>query len=404
MKLKKIIAASVLAVLLSLSAVGCAFGGSLSGDTSSNADPLSQSSLFESSEQISSSEVSSEILSESSLSVNTSSDASSSTASLISSPSGQAAAEKIRPGISDIVSNIEGCVVAINVTGVKYDYFNREYPTEGSGSGVIISQDGYIITNNHVISGGSKITVFLSDGRQFAATLIGKSADSDVALLKINATGLTAASIGTSGDLRVGDYVIAIGNPLGEFQGTVTDGIISGLARTITLSTGEQLNVLQTNAAVNPGNSGGGLFDYNGKLVGIVVAKTSDTGVEGLGFVLPIDEVIPVVQQLAEFGYVTGRAYTGVAFVDISDYLTARINNLDKLGVYVQSVDKSSPAAQAGLKVADYVDSINGTKITGASQAASLLNNLKIGDAVTMVIQRTSTEMTITFTVTEDKT
>ncbi|HNX13660.1 MAG TPA: trypsin-like peptidase domain-containing protein [Oscillospiraceae bacterium] len=313
-----------------------------------------------------------------------------------------------RAGIADTVDKIAGSVVAINVTGVAYDYFNRSYPTEGSGSGVILTSDGYIVTNNHVVSGGNKITVFLKDGRSFTASLVGKSTSDDVALLKIDATGLTAARIGDSSTLRVGDYTIVIGNPLGELQGTVTTGIISALEREIDLD-GTTFTVLQTDAAVNPGNSGGGMFDSNGELIGIVIAKTSETGVEGLGFVLPINAVAPVIKELKENGYVTGRPYIGLTSVDINSYLSARMNNVEYMGVYVQSVDSGSPAESAGLRAIDLIQKIDGVKITEASQVTSIIQGKKIGDKVVFEIYRqgnysgTGENLKITVTVGENK-
>ncbi|HPF56757.1 MAG TPA: trypsin-like peptidase domain-containing protein, partial [Clostridiales bacterium] len=260
----------------------------------------------------------------------------------------------------------------------------------------------------HVISGGNKITVFLKDGRSFTADLVGKSSSDDVALLKIDATGLTAAKIGDSSTLRVGDDTIVIGNPLGELQGTVTTGIISALEREIELD-GTTFTVLQTDAAVNPGNSGGGMFDSNGELIGIVIAKTSETGVEGLGFVLPINSVKPVVEELMENGYVTGRPYIGLYSVDIDSYLLARMNNVEYMGVYVQSVDTDSPAELAGLRAVDLIQKIDGVAITEASQVTEIIQSKSIGDQVVFEIYRqgnyseTGENLTITVTVGENK-
>lgn len=309
----------------------------------------------------------------------------------------------LRPGIADLVERIADSVVAINVTGVTYDYFNREYPTEGSGSGVIISADGYIVTNNHVVTGGTTITVFLQNGSSYPAELIGTSGENDIALLKINATGLSAAKVGNSSTLRVGDSALAIGNPLGELQGTVTTGIISGLEREITIDD-RKFTVLQTDAAVNPGNSGGGLFDYNGELIGIVVAKNSESNVEGLGFVLPIDSVMPVVAQLAEYGYVPGRAYIGLTIVDIASTLAARMNGVDYIGPYVQSVEAGSPAEAAGLKSADFIVSVDGVSVSDGSQVISAISGKNIGDTITFTVIRDREQITITVTVSEDKT
>jgi len=388
---------SLIAVLLALTlfaATGCSLLGSseTSSLTSSLMNSLEQSSVENSTDTAS-------VISE---------DSSSSPIIVSPTTTSMITGTNSRTGIADIIDLIADSVVAINVTGVAYDYFNRSYPTEGSGSGIVVSADGYIITNNHVISGGNKITVFLKDGRSFTAELVGKSATDDIALLKINAMGLTPAKIGNSSTLRVGDDTIVIGNPLGELQGTVTTGIISALEREIELD-GTTFTVLQTDAAVNPGNSGGGMFDSNGQLIGMVIAKTSETGVEGLGFVLPINVIVPVINELRKNGYVTGRPYIGLYSVDINSYLLARMNNVESMGVYVQGVDDGSPAALAGLRAVDLIIKIDGKKITAASEVTGIIQNKKVGDKVTFDIYRqgnyagTGENLTITVTVGENK-
>ncbi len=292
-----------------------------------------------------------------------------------------------RSGIADVVEKIQGAVVAINVYGTARDYFNREYPTEGAGSGVIISKDGYIVTNNHVITGGDTITVFLHDGREYQAEIIGSDEKSDLAMLKIEADNLTNAKIGISSTLRVGDYAIAVGNPLGELQGTVSMGIISALDRLVNVD-GNDLVLLQTDAAVNPGNSGGGLFDSNGDLIGIVTAKEAAENVEGLGFAIPMDIAKPIIADLLSFGYVTGRPAVRIETVLISSRYSALINNVSKLGVYVYSVQSGSLAEQAGLKRADYIESVEGITITSENQFWTLIESKKVGDELKMVIYR----------------
>lgn len=199
--------------------------------------------------------------------------------------------------ISEVVELVADTVVEITTTNVVTDRFYGQYVTSGAGSGVIISENGYIITNNHVIDGARSITVRLTDGSEFSAAVVGKDADKDVALIKINAKGLKAAVLGSSASLVVGQEVVAIGNPLGSLGGTVTDGIISALDRTVVVD-GHQMTLMQTNAAINPGNSGGGLFNRAGELIGIVNAKQSDTGIEGLGFAIPIDIAWETVEAI----------------------------------------------------------------------------------------------------------
>ena len=190
--------------------------------------------------------------------------------------------------VAEVVKNVADTVVEITTTNVVTDRFYGQYVTSGAGSGVIISENGYIITNHHVIDGARTITVRLTDGSEFSAKLVGSDADTDIAVLKIQATGLSYAVMGSSASLVVGQEVVAIGNPLGSLGGTVTDGIISALDRTVVVD-GHKMTLMQTNAAINPGNSGGGLFNRAGELIGIVNAKQADTGIEGLGFAVPID-------------------------------------------------------------------------------------------------------------------
>lgn len=304
--------------------------------------------------------------------------------------------------MADVVASIENSVVAINVTGTATDYFNREYPTEGSGSGVIISTDGIILTNNHVISGGNTITVFLKNGTSYKATVLGSDKQTDLAVLKITASGLTAAKIGDSGKLRVGDTAIAIGNPLGELQGTVTAGIISALSRSIEID-GYTLDLMQTDTAINPGNSGGGLFNSAGELIGLVTAKTSETGIEGLGFVIPINNAIPIANQLMTSGYVTGRPTIGLTTVDITDQRTAAMNGVSWLGTYVYSTASGSPAEAAGLRTADYIVSVDGKTVSSSAEVTAIIKAKSIGDSVKMVIRRSSGEITVTMKVVEEK-
>ena len=184
--------------------------------------------------------------------------------------------------------------------------------TVGSGSGVIVTSDGYIVTNNHVVEGADAIKVHLEDGTEYPATLIGTDSYTDLAVIKIDATGLPAATLGNSGDMLVCDTVYAIGNPLGVLASSVSEGIISGLDRVIEIE-GQEMTLMQTTAAVNPGNSGGGLFNSKGELIGIVNAKSSGTDVEGLGFAIPIDSAKQIIMDLIDLGYVSGRPYLGIS-------------------------------------------------------------------------------------------
>ena len=200
--------------------------------------------------------------------------------------------------VAQVVKNVADTVVEITTTNVVTDMFYNQYVTSGAGSGVIIDSDGFIITNYHVIAGAQSITVRLTDENEFSAKIVGSDANTDIAVLKIQASGLPAAVLGSSKSLVVGQEVVAIGNPLGSLGGTVTDGIISALDRTVMIDK-HQMTLMQTNAAINPGNSGGGLFNRAGELIGIVNAKQADTGIEGLGFAIPIDIALESVYKIA---------------------------------------------------------------------------------------------------------
>ena len=304
---------------------------------------------------------------------------------------------------SDIVKKTANSVVEIQTESVTTGSFARQYVTQGAGSGVIISEDGYIVTNHHVIDGANKITVTLRDGTTtYDAQLIGSDEDNDIALIKIDASGLSAATFGNSSDLVVGDYVVAIGNPLGTLGGTVTDGIISALAREVNIE-GKQMTLLQTNAQISPGNSGGGLFNANGELVGIVNAKDSATEVEGIAFAIPVNNVLNIIKDLKDYGYVTGKIDLGMEFVDINSYDTAFYYNVNQLGCYVLSVKSGSNAESAGFKSGDRIISVNGTEVSSSSEITKALENAKVGDTAAFTISRNggrSTE-TVNLTLTE---
>lgn len=277
----------------------------------------------------------------------------------------------------------------------------QQYVTSGAGSGVVFSEDGYIVTNNHVIEGATKITVRLHNGESYQAELIGTDDQTDIALIKIEASGLTPAVLGDSDALIVGEEAIAVGNPLGELGGTVTNGIISALNREITLE-GETMTLLQTNAAINPGNSGGGLFNSRGELVGVVVAKSSGTGVEGLGFAIPVNEVKIITEQLRENGYVTGRPLLGVSLIDITTMQDMIRYQVRQGGVYIYQVTGEA-AANAGLLAGDCITAINGTEISGSEEVKAAVADSSVGDQLEMTIIRGTETMTITVTIGEEK-
>lgn len=301
---------------------------------------------------------------------------------------------------SEIVKKTADSVVEISTESVVTGSFAQQYVQQGAGSGVIISQDGYILTNNHVINGANSVKVRLRDGTEYDATIIGSDSDNDIALLKVSATGLSPATFGDSNNLAVGDYVVAIGNPLGELGGTVTDGIISALARKVTIED-TQMTLLQTNAQVNPGNSGGGLFNANGELVGIVNAKQSATEVEGIAFAIPINNVLDILSDLKEYGYVTGKVDLGIDFTDITSDETAFYYGVNQTGCYVLSVDSGSNAEKAGVTRGDLVTKVNDTDVSSSSDITTALEKAEVGDTVTFTVSRRGTSKTISFVLEE---
>ncbi len=311
----------------------------------------------------------------------------------------QTASTSSSMSVADVAAMTADSVVEITTETVTTNGWMGQMVESGAGSGVIISEDGYIVTNNHVIEDASKITVRLRNGQEYAATLVGTDAKTDVAVIKIEATGLQAAVMGDSDNLRVGETAVVIGNPLGELGGTVTDGIISALDREIQLGD-EYMTLLQTNAAINPGNSGGGLFNDRGELVGIVVAKTSAEGIEGLGFAIPINIAKDVIEQLEANGYVSGRADLGMDLVDVSSVQTAWQYGVSSTGVYVQKLT-NTVSQQAGFQPGDRIIAINGTEVSSVAEVNKILGNCQVGDQVEITVIRGRQQGTLTMTLPE---
>ncbi len=283
--------------------------------------------------------------------------------------------------VATVAQNCLPSVVEITTESVVNNSFYGQYVTGGAGSGVIISTDGYIVTNNHVVSGSSNIKVRLSNGDEFEAKLIGTDAQTDIAVIKIDAKGLTPATYGDSTKLVIGELTVAIGNPLGELGGTVTDGIISALDREITVE-GENMILLQTNAAVSPGNSGGGLFNSKGNLIGIVNAKSSGDSIEGLGFAIPINTAKPIIQDLIEKGHVTGRPSIGITIIDVTSDYQRFMYGVSDYGVYIQN------ALSEDLKPGDRIIAVDGNSVSISSDIKSILSGHKVGDEITVTVSR----------------
>ena len=303
--------------------------------------------------------------------------------------------------LSPVVANIQDSVVEVYTERVEHSMFYGEYVTSGAGSGVIYTDDGYIITNNHVIENARSINVKLHDGTEYQATLVATDEETDLAVIKINATGLLAAVLGDSEELKVGETVIAIGNPLGTLGGTVTTGIVSALSREITVQ-GQKMTLLQTNTAINPGNSGGGLFNTSGELIGIVNAKSSGDDVEGIGFAIPVNVVKGVAQDLILNGYVKGRPSIGIKCVSIESQRYMRYYNVSSFGVYVDEVTSQS-AVTAGLQSGDLIIGIEGQEIASYTEMKDALTKYKAGDVVTITVLRGQQKIDLEIALIEKK-
>jgi serine protease Do len=290
------------------------------------------------------------------------------------------------PQVSALVSPSVVVITTEQVVYSTWSWYGQSQVQSGAGSGVIISADGYIMTCAHVISGASNITVSIGDD-DYTATVIGEDDDSDIAIIKIDATGLTPAVMGDSDALAVGEEVVAVGNPLGELGGTVTNGIISALNRNVSVE-GKNMSLIQTNASVSPGNSGGGLFNMAGELIGIVNAKSSDEDAEGLGFAIPINGAMEIAQDLLENGYVTGRPALGITVYAVSDSTTAQQLGVSSYGVYIVSVDEGSGAAKAGLQAGDRIVSVESIEVTTTDDLTNVIQEHAVGDTLSLTVAR----------------
>lgn len=304
--------------------------------------------------------------------------------------------------VADVSNAVSNSVVEITTEVVSTNNYMGQYISQGAGSGVIITTDGYIVTNHHVINGAKTISVTLKDGTSHTAEVIGDDAKTDLAVLKIDASGLTPAVFGDSDKLTVGQTAIAIGNPLGQLGGTVTSGIVSALDREIDID-GETMNLLQTSAAINPGNSGGGLFDDNGNLIGIVNAKSSGSDIEGLGFAIPCNTVKTIISDLMEYGYVKGRVGLGISTVAINNAQTAWMYGVNETGLYISKVENGSDAENAGLHTGDKILSFNGNEISSDSDLSNALKNCSVGDTVKIEVKRNGNSYEVEITLTEYK-
>jgi serine protease Do len=300
--------------------------------------------------------------------------------------------------VMEIAALGKPAVVAITTEMTVTDMFGQSGQAVAAGSGFILTADGYIITNNHVIDGATTITVALDDGTFYDAKLVGGDAKTDLAVLKVDAKNLPTVYLGSSDDLQVGELAVAIGNPLGTLSGTVTAGIISALDREITLG-GENMTLLQTDAAINEGNSGGALFNSFGEVIGINSAKNAGTGVEGLGFAIPVDLAKPIIESLIQNGYVLGRPKIGISARDVSAQMAEYYSMTE--GIYVAEVEPGSAADKAGIIAKDIIIAADGEEALTVAALNKIKETKNPGDTMEITLVREGKEMKVTLTLQE---
>jgi len=287
-------------------------------------------------------------------------------------------------------------------TSVTTNFWGYQTTSAASGSGFIFTDDGYVLTNHHVIENSSAITVSLYNGESYDATLIGYDASNDIAVLKIEAEGLVPVVLGDSSNMNVGDSVVAIGNPLGELTFSLTAGTVSALDRQVTMSNGVTMNLIQTDCAINSGNSGGALFNLYGEVVGITNAKYSsnssgEASIDNIGFAIPLNSVRGIVESIIEKGYIS-KPYIGVNVADVS--ADTQSYGLPQ-GAAVKGIVEDSPAAQAGLQVNDIITHVNGQEMTGKGDLVNYVGDCEIGDTLTLTVYRQGSSITVELTVGE---
>ena len=288
-------------------------------------------------------------------------------------------------------------------TSITTNYWGFQTTSAAAGSGFILTEDGYILTNYHVVESSNSITVAMYNGDTYDAALVGYDESNDVAVLKVDAEGLSPVVLGNSDNLNVGDSVVAIGNPLGELTFSLTAGLVSAKDREVTLSNSLTMDLIQTDCAINSGNSGGALFNLYGEVIGITNAKysssssSSSASIDNIGFAIPINHVLSIVQSIIEKGYIS-KPYVGVSVSDVNQQ--TQLYGIPA-GAAIQSVTEDSPAAQAGLQAGDVITGVNGTEITGSSDLVRLVGDAAVGDTLSMTVYRQGTTLELTVTVGE---
>ena len=305
----------------------------------------------------------------------------------------------------EIYATYVGSTVGITTEITTTNVWGQPVSQAAAGSGFVITSDGYILTNYHVIEDADSIQVAFVDGTTYDATLVGGESENDIAVLKIDATGLTPVIIGDSDNVKVGEQVVAIGNPLGELTFSMTSGIVSAKDRSITMENGNVMNMIQTDTAINNGNSGGPLFDMYGQVIGITSAKlsgssSSEATIEGLGFAIPINDIKDMVTDIMENGYVTGKPYMGITVSTVPESISQRYGMSQ--GALVESVDESSCAAKAGLEKGDIITAIDGKTVISSAELVEAKKTYKAGDTVTLEVERNGEKLELTLTFDED--
>ncbi|UOO37536.1 trypsin-like peptidase domain-containing protein [Oscillospiraceae bacterium CM] len=325
------------------------------------------------------------------------------------SNNGQGTSSNVSPGTEmaaeDIYAMAVNQVVGVN-SQMKTNVFGESSSSAVSGSGFIISADGYIVTNYHVIEyavkNGYELTVMMHDGKSYPAKIVGYEQDNDLAVIKIDQTGLSAVTIGSSKNMQVGDRVFAVGNPLGELDYTMTNGIVSALDRVIPIDEATKINMFQIDAAVNPGNSGGPVYNSKGEIIGIVSAKyaSSSVPVEGLGFAIPIDDAMNIITQLMTTGHVSGKPSMGITVSTVTSAAAQYYNWVE--GAYVNSVEPGSCADKAGIKVGDIITKLGDTAVTSSDTLKAAKKNYKAGETAKVTIRREGKDITLSITFDEE--
>ena len=292
-------------------------------------------------------------------------------------------------------------VVSINTTGTSgTNFFGQPVQTASAGSGFVLTKDGYIVTNYHVVKDADTVKVTMYNGDEYEAKYVGGDEDYDIAVIKVEAADLQSVTLGDSEKLNVGDHVLAVGNPLGELTFSMSGGMVSSVNRAINVS-GTPFNMIQTDASINPGNSGGPMFNQYGEVVGIVSAKYSSTGneaVEGLGFAIPINDVIAMIQDIMTNGYITNKPYLGITPGTMNQQMAAQYRYDVTEGVFVYSVEEGSAAAQAGLKMGDVITKVDDTEVKTVEDLNAAKKKYAAGDAATLTVYREKQTITVDIT------